>query len=350
MGSEVLKVEHLGEHEKKLDRYLQENKKDEAVQFLYRLIIDSAREKDFARAEAWREKLYEVDSLAVKEIVKSGEVIEAEKRSAIDKVHLNLWADFYESLTPEETNTLFYGMQTVNLEENHMVFKQGEICSRIYFIDKGRLKMSYRLADKTILLKKLGPGDIVGEDSFFFSDAFYTTSVITDSAVELRVLDKDNLAILNEKSPGLESKIVDYCLKLESVCNLLKAKKLERRVKKRIDLPGKVLARVLKDQEQPPENPFRGELLDISESGLAFIVKTTQKSARRLLGHNLDMKLTFAELESEMEINTAGTVVAVNKEPFNEYIIHADFSKNLSRTDIDDLEDLANPSGKPKRQ
>jgi CRP-like cAMP-binding protein len=343
-------MEHLGEHEKKLDRYLQENKKDEAVQWLYQLIIDSAREKDFARAEAWREKLYEVDPLAIKEIVKTGEVIEAEKRSAIDKDHLNLWADFYENLTPEETNTLFYGMQTVNFEENHMVFKQGEICSRIYFIDKGRLKMSYRLADKTILLKKLGPGDIVGEDSFFFSDAFCTTSVITDSAVELRVLDKDNLAMLNEKSPGLESKIIDYCLKLESVCNLLKAKKLERRVKKRINLPGKVLARVLKDQEQTPEKPFRGELLDISESGLAFIVKTTQKFARRLLGHNLDMKLTFDELESEMEINTVGTVVAVNKEPFNEYILHADFSKNLSRTDIDDLEDLANPPGKPKRQ
>jgi c-di-GMP-binding flagellar brake protein YcgR len=131
---------------------------------------------------------------------------------------------------------------------------------------------------------------------------------------------------------------------------LLKAKKLERRVKKRINLPGKVLARVLKDREQPPEKPFRGELLDISESGLAFIVKTTQKSARMLLGHNLDMKLTFAELESEMEIDTVGTVVAVNREPFNEYIVHADFSKNLTRIVIDDLEDLAKPLGKPGRQ
>jgi hypothetical protein len=90
--------------------------------------------------------------------------------------------------------------------------------------------------------------------------------------------------------------------------------------------------------------------LDISESGLAFIVKTTQKSARMMLGHNLDMKLTFAELESEMEIDTVGTVVAVNKEPFNEYIIHADFSKNLTRIVIDDLEDLAKPLGKPGRQ
>lgn len=343
-------MEHLSEHEKKLNRYLQENKKDAAIQLLCELIINSAREKDFPQAEAWREKLYEVDSLAVKEIVKTGEVIEAEKRNAIDIDHLNLWADFYESLTPEETNTLFYGMQAVNFEEKHMVFKQGQICSRIYFIDEGRLKMFYRLAEKTILLKILGPGDIVGEDTFFFSDAFCTTSVITDSTVKLRVLDKDNLAILNEKSPGLESKIIDYCLKLESVCNLLKAKKLERRIKKRINIPGKVLGRATDDQDPSPGNTFRGELLDISASGLAFIMKTTQKSATLLLGHALDMKLTFAELDSETEIHTVGTVVAVNKEPFNEYIIHADFSQNLTQIVIDGLEDLTNPTEKPQRK
>jgi hypothetical protein len=90
--------------------------------------------------------------------------------------------------------------------------------------------------------------------------------------------------------------------------------------------------------------------LDISVSGLAFIMKTTQKSASKLLGDELEMKLTFDELDSEMVIDTSGTVVAVNKEPFNEYIIHTDFSRNLNQIVIDDLEDLADPAGKPGEQ
>jgi CRP-like cAMP-binding protein len=349
-GREVPKVELLSEHEKQLDRYLQENKKDEAIQLLHDLIVDSAREKNFDRAEALRDKLYEVDPLAITEIVKTGEVIEAEKRSAIDKDHLELWADFYESLTAEETNTLFYGMQQVDFEKDHMVFKQGEICSRIYFIDKGRLKMIYRLGDQTIALKTLGPGDIVGEDTFFFSDAFCTTSVITDSAVRMRVLDKDDLAILNEKSPALESKIIDYCLKLESVCNLLKARKLERRVNRRISLPGKILVRILKEGDDPEDNTFHGELLDISASGMAFIIKTTRKFAKLLLGRNLELKLTFDEIGSDMHVDAEGTVVAVNREPFSEYIVHTDFGRDLKRSVIDDLEDLRTTLIKPIRR
>jgi CRP-like cAMP-binding protein len=221
-----------------------------------------------------------------------------------------------------------------------MLVKQGQICARLYFIDKGRLQIFYRQEDKTILLKTLGSGDIVGEDTFFFADAFCTTSVITDSPVKLYVLEKDHLAKLNEKAPGLGPKINDYCLKLESVADLLKAKNLERRVKERLDLPGKVIVQILDDEKKPAGKPFRGELLDISTSGLAFIIKTTQKSAAMMLGRKLNMALSFAELESDLKFKCVGTVVAMNSEPFNEYIVHAEFVKNIDPAVFDELEEL----------
>ena len=162
------------EHEKLIEQYLKDNNTTAAVQLLVKLIEKSAKEKQFDQAESLRERLFEVDAMALNEIVKTGEIIEAEKNSAIDKNHLNTWADLYAKLTVEETNALFYGMKLARHPANHMVFKQGEMRSRLYLVDKGRLKMFYRQGDKAILLKILEPGDLFGEDAFFFADAFCT--------------------------------------------------------------------------------------------------------------------------------------------------------------------------------
>ena len=112
------------EHEQSIEQYLQENKKDSAVQLLVELIVKNARAKNFDQAECLRDKLIEVDSMAVNEIVKTGEVIEIEKGNAIDKNHLAIWANFYENLTEEETNVLFYGMKLMKYPANHMIYKR----------------------------------------------------------------------------------------------------------------------------------------------------------------------------------------------------------------------------------
>lgn len=332
----------VSEHEKLIEQFLRENEIEAAVQLLVELIVNYAKEKNFDRAERLRDKLIEVDPMAVKEIVKTGEVIETEKGEAIDKNHLAVWDDFYKNLTPEETNALFYAMKPQKYPAKHMIYKQGEMRSRLYFVDEGQLKMFYRQADKAILLKTIGPGELFGEDTFFFSDAFYTTSVITASPVKLYVLLRDDLAKLNLKTAGLESKLTDYCLSLESVADLLKAKNLERRTAKRLIVPGKVQVQLMDDSVQPAVKPFNGQLLDISVVGLAFLMKTTQKASNMLLGQNLNMILTFEELASEMEIKRTGLVVAVNSEPFHEYVIHVEFIKTLDPGIIDELEDIVN--------
>jgi len=327
-------------HEKLIEQYLQEDKIEAAVKLLAKLIVQNARQHNFDRAEDLRNRLIEIDSMAVKEIVKTGEMIETEKGDAIDKDHLAIWTDFYESLTAEETNVLFYGMKQEQHPANHMIYKQGEMRSRLFFIDEGRVKIFYRQADKAILLKTLGPGDIFGEDTFFFSDAFCTTSVITDSPVKLYVLLKDDLDKLNLKTAGLESKLNNYCSSLDSVAELLKSKNLERRIAKRLTLPGKILVQMLNDSDQPAAKPFNAQLLNISAKGLAFLMKTTLKASAILLGRNVNMKLTFDELGSDMEIKRVGSVVALNSEPFHEYVVHVEFNKYLDSGTIDDLEDL----------
>jgi CRP-like cAMP-binding protein len=333
----------LSEHENLIEQYLQENNKEAAVQLLAKLIVKNARERKFDQAERLREKLFKVDSLAVNEIVMTGDVIEKEKNNAIDKAHMGNWADLYGGLTTEETNALYYGMKLEKRPANDMIYKQGDMCSRLYFVDEGQLKMFYRKKDESILLKTLGPGDIFGEDTFFFSDGFCTASVVAVSKAKLRMLLKRDLGKLKTKAPGLESKLYDYCLNLESVADLLKANKLERRLSKRFNLPGRVRVQMLDQKGRPSAKPFKTELLDISANGLAFLMKTTQKASDLLLGQNLNMKLTFDELASDLEISRLGTAVAINRQPFNEYVIHAEFLKYLDDGTMADLEALSHP-------
>jgi hypothetical protein len=54
------------------------------------------------------------------------------------------------------------------------------------------------------------------------------------------------------------------------------------------------------------------------------------------------MALSFDELESDFKFKKIGTVVAVNSEPFNEYIVHAEFFTDLDSTVFDELEELTN--------
>ena len=48
-------------------------------------------------------------------------------------------------------------------------------------------------------------------------------------------------------------------------------------------------------------------------------------------------------VKTAMKFKRSGTVVAVNSEPFNEYIVHAEFAKNLDPLDLDELEELIEP-------
>ncbi|MCP4630111.1 MAG: hypothetical protein GY850_42365, partial [bacterium] len=156
----------------------------------------------------------------------------------------------------------------------------------------------------------------------------------------LYVLLKDQLDQLYVGSPGLESKLNGYCSSLESVADLIKAKNLERRIVKRLNLPGKIFVQLIDDTDPAGVAPFKAELFDISASGLSFLMKTTEKISTILLGRHLGMELTFEELGSKMEINCVGSVVAVNSEPFHEYVVHAEFIKNLAPSIIDDLTGL----------
>jgi CRP-like cAMP-binding protein len=325
------------DQEKLLERYLEENNKESAVELLFDLIIKNAGAKNFSKAEQLRQKLFEVDPMALDGIVKSAEIIEAAKIAAIDPAHQDTWSHLYKRLTKEEKIAFYYGMKKANYEADQIIFRQGEMNSNLYFINVGRLKMFYHKDKHGILLKTIGPGDIAGEDTFF-SNSTCTTSMMADSPVKLNFLEKTVLQKWQDEAPGLASKLQDYCAGLGSINDLLQKKELERRAHRRHAVSGNVTIQII---FKPENKIFKGDLSDISASGVSFVMNTSSKAADLLLGRQLNLKLAFDQVFPELRIDRNGSIVGIHHQLFSEYLINVKWEEPLDNDTIERIKLMA---------
>lgn len=318
-------MEDVVSQEKLLEKYLKENKKEPAVKLLFDLIRAHARENHFSKADALREKLFEVDPMALDEIVKSAEIIEIAKIAAINQVHRHVWSRLYDVLKKEETIALYYGMKSASYETDQIIFRQGEMNSNLYFINAGEIRIFFHKDNHGIFLKTLGPGDIAGDDTFF-TNSTCTASASANSAVDLNFLEKTVLQNWRTEAPNLANKLQDYCAQLQSVAELLKNKELERRAHQRYDLSGNTLIRIM---DRPGMKGFRGELSDISATGISLIMNTSAQSAELLLGCCLNIKFAWPETNPELRIDQDGRIVGIHSQMFNEYLINVKWDEPL---------------------
>jgi len=327
-------MEDIVSQEKLLENYLKENKKELAVKLLFDLIAKHAQENHFSKADALREKLFVVDSMALNEIVKSAEIIETAKIAAIDQVHRHTWFHLYDKLTKEETIALYYGTKTASYETEQIIFRQGEMNSNLYFINAGEIKMFYHKDKHGILLKTLGPGDVAGEDTFF-TNSTCTTSIMAHSAVKLNFLEKTVLQKWRAEAPDLANKLQDYCAQLVAIKDLLQKQELERRAHRRYALSGNAAIGIM---DRPGMKVFKGDLSDISTSGISFIMNTSAQSAELLLGCRLNLKFTLPEAFPEIRIEQDGRVVGVHGQMFNEYLINVKWDEPLDNGIVERIE------------
>jgi CRP-like cAMP-binding protein len=324
-------MEDVVSQEQLLEKYIKENKKELAVKLLFGLIARHARANHFSKADALREKLFEVDPMALHEIMKSAECIDAAKIAAIDQDHRNVWSHLYDKLTKEETIAFYYGMKSASYETGRIIFRQGELNSNLYFINSGQVKMFYHKDKHGIFLKTLGPGDIAG-DYTFFTNSTCTTSITTHSAVKLNFLEKTVLQNWRTEAPNLANKLQDHCAQREPIKELLQKKELERRVHQRYALSGDAVIRIM---DRPGMKGFKGDLSDISASGISLFMNTSAKSAELLLGCCLKIKFARPEAIPELKIDQDGRIVGIHSQMFNEYLINVKWDKPLDNANVE---------------
>ena len=321
-------MEALARQEQQVDRFIKDGQQRSAVELLYELIVAYAKAKDFAKAESLRERLMRVDDLALSEIVNSAEIIEEEKAVAIDPYQRGLWKNLYNSLTAEERNAFYYAVKHITFNPDQSIIKQGMLNDKLFFVNKGRLKLLCRQGDKENYIKQINMGEVVGYDTFF-DISVCTSSVITLSSVKLSYLDRGAIRKLAEQFPGVESKIRDFCFKTGgNISDILQKKEVERRRFTRYKISGRITTQLLDKNAKPVGRPFHGHAEDISEGGVSYFIKCSQEEAARfLLGRPAEIKISFLKSGDNMMAKAEGVIVGVKYRLFNDYTVHLRFSK-----------------------
>ncbi len=320
-------MEKLDQMEKEIDRLVDANDTPGAVKLLVELIEQQAQARNFSQAEALRERLMAVDDMALTEIIKAAEIIEAAKSSALDGRHVEIFSALYANLNEEETNALYFGMQARQAEAGEILYHEGEANGRLFFLNQGQLNLFFTREERQSLISVLEPGAIAGQDSFFISSVA-TTSLSVQSRASLQILDFDRVLEWKEKLPGLVDKLEHFCRR-RAVGDLVAAKSLERRASRRIKLEGRVVAQILGESGDLAGKPFRGDLSDLSNTGMAFYIKATDRAARLLMGRKLNVRLTIQTAGKSQTVERIGLVVAVNALYVGDYSIHLRFDKPL---------------------
>ncbi len=318
--------------EELVDSYVRQNDIKAAVRLLCEMIVKSARSRDFIQADAFRSKLLKVDAFALPEILECTDIIEEEKRQAIEERHSSLWASLYEKLSSLEGNALYYALKKEAYEETEAVFLQGELHARLYLIHRGRLALIWRDGDRETIIKEVGQGEVVVADGFF-SDSVCTVSLVALSKVEVAYLEKAALLKWQKEFPAIENKLADFCRGSPDTSMLVKKRGVDRRGHSRIQLRAAVGVHLLGEAGAPIGKAFRGELLDISRGGTAFLIPIRKRdTARALLGRRVAVAFAMPQPTPTFKAVKRGVIVAVTHFPFEGHYLHVRFDELLNES------------------
>jgi len=335
----ITKKSDISDQEKLIDQYVEQGDQENAAKLLLEIIMKFAKEKNFTKAENLREKLYEVAPMALKEIVLSGEIIEEEKSLTLDKDYLKTWAKLFDTLTTDESNTLYFAMKTKAFKAGQPVFEQGQIDSSMYFIKKGRFQMVYydRFGLQEAVLKELTPGDIANYDAFF-SFTVCTASLVAVTNAEVFFLEKNILTEWEEKQPGIENKLRAFSRLFEKVGDLIQKSGLQLRGHKRVKISRNAMVQPLDNSGKPLRRPHRVSLFDISAGGISYGFKLNKKKdAEQLLDSWINIQTVYQNQTGKHKINCNGKIVAVHLQPFDESSVHVQFEELLAEQIIIDI-------------
>ena len=321
----------IAEQEARLNRFIENGQTEQAVKLLSTLVDICARNQEFERAESYRDQLYEVDSMALSDIVRMNQIIEAEKGKALTPGRRRLWARFFEELPADEANAFFFALKEKRIPEDSALLKQGERNDCLYLVEKGRLKVVHEREDKQQLIQTIGSGDVVGEDTFF-SINVCTASVSTLTDTKLCFIERERLEGIMIQYPQIEQRLRKICGTGSRIYTWLRKKGMDRRSYKRINLSTPVKFQVLDSgQGKSMSRPVSGELWDISKCGLSFYFQSKNRQAvRRLVGRSIGVRFKLMVGGKRKEAALTGIVQGVQSHPLDEYSVHIHLRKKFS--------------------
>lgn len=323
----------MNDIEKQVEWHMKKGEQKEAGNLIYDQAVSSLNQKDYHVAEKLRDRLLEVNPLALSEVIQLGELIEEHKSSSITSHHIEIWNELYEEMTSEEFSTLYYALRQENYDKGDIIVKSGETDTNLYFVSSGYLSLSCKVGGNEIFLKRMQPSDILG-GSQFFSASVWTVTLKALSGVQLHVLDQSKWIEVLAAEPGIEEKLQRYCEKYKDIAKLLTMSGDDRR-----EYPRHPVCLITKNMLLDPygkkgKRNFNGELIDISKAGLAFTIRIAKKeNAKLLLGRQI---ITTISVDGEELTPCSGVIVGVkiHDPQMFDFSVHVKLSKKIDDSSL----------------
>jgi hypothetical protein len=326
----------LQEMERLASDYIQRGEVENTPNYIFDLIVAFAKNKDFDKANAWRSKLMEFDPTQLALIYDSAEIIEAEKATAIDPAHEKLWKSLYETLTKFEGQLLYQKMKQRDFPANKVLIQQGKLNNTLFFVDKGKLRTTFRAGERESFFNNLDEGDTAGQDTFF-NISVCTHTVATASPTKIRYLSRSSLHEMENEVPGISKKLEETCLWLESKSpNAAQNRPTqERRQHERHVVSAKITAQTFDKMGEPIRPMYSGWLADISIGGAAFIIDYSDKNiGRSLLGRMTALKVRF---KKGSQIDLKGRILGAKHDNYHAYTINMKFSEPVDSALLENI-------------
>jgi len=339
VGSNDYQTPSIVSIEQSVDDYIDQGDLEKAGGKLFSNAVNAARNKDFPLAELLRDKLLEVNPLALTEVIKLGEIIEDEKSSTIDNHHISVWSELYDKMSTEEFNALYYAMRHESYSSDEAIVRAGENDSSLYFVNSGAVTLSCQCGDQESFLKRLQPGEVIGVGPFF-SVSLWTVSMTAQTPSQIHVLSRNKFLKLRKNHPKIEKKLEEFCTVYDTVPELLKMSGSDRRESARYSIAIRVKNILLDPYGNAGKRSFKGELIDISRGGLCFSIKiSSKKNARLLLGRQIVTEITLGDGNI---LKCFGVIVGVkfNEIETHSFNVHVKFHRNLDLVDFKQVVNL----------
>ena len=316
--------------------------KEQATRQLFDLIVATTHAGDFKTAERLGERIYEIDSLVLDEIIHSNsdsdETIEAEGEAALKEEHLVCWSALTDHLTAQEFQTIHHALNELWFKSEETIVSQGDKNDSLFFITQGSIKVSYQTGSHELFITTLNRGQIIGEN--FFTPSFWTITLTSLTPSHVHVLQQSALNVWQEQFPELRAKLHAYYLSCNTTSAILEKKGLERRKDQRFNLVRPIQVQPIDRRGNPIGRGFRSESIDISYGGLAFLIRISrQESARLLLGRR--MQVILSRGDSKPSIIFKGTITGINQLQIqeNDFSVHFTFDPPLDQQQLYDILD-----------
>ncbi|MBU0664859.1 MAG: cyclic nucleotide-binding domain-containing protein [Proteobacteria bacterium] len=340
-GAGYIPVTNLAE-EQEIYTLLDQNKKAVAKGLLLDLISTMSYLRQFEQAEVLCQRLIEIDPLAMEDIIQATELVEEQRAASGDQGQSLSWVGLYDFLTTEEFNTFYSSMEHLTFNPDENIVAQGDLQQRLFFINKGRVKLFSRdLHGNDILLKTVGPGEIFGVDSFFKASV-WTVNAASVGTVDVFVLPHEALRKWQNSFPALELKLKDFCQQLVEH-DALKVMAIDRRGTERLKLSGRLAMAILDDKGKKTGTVLQGENGDVSIGGISSMVRISQKrNIRLLLGRKIFVSLPDGPAGNQLTSGMAGLVVAIyvdgsihgESAAYVHYSVHIQFDQPIQEADL----------------